>query len=154
MQLTFWTEEPSVDGEPEDSEGAWRGNIGRAGEYIVAAELELAGFPCSHAAEGLSYDLIAQTKDGSLCRIQVKAASVASRPDTRQAFYRFKSKNRGLCDYENVDVFAFVALDKRVATFARAAYIQTRSVFILERDFADTNLRALSLSQALATSTH
>lgn len=73
--------------------------IGRAGEYLVAHIFELAGVE-AYRIDG-DCDLILNI-DGALVRLEVKAASAASR---NRSLYRFYVTNL------NADVFAFVALD-------------------------------------------
>lgn len=47
-------------------------HIGRAGEYVAAADLLLKGFDCFHAAQGMPYDLVVDYESW-LFKIQVKA---------------------------------------------------------------------------------
>lgn len=74
-------------------------SIGRAGEYLVAHLLELAGIEV-YRVDG-DCDLIV-SMDGTLLRVEVKAASAIN----RRGFYRFNMKTRPDADY-----CAFVALD-------------------------------------------
>ena len=48
--------------------------IGLGAEYLVAADLTLAGHKCSVAAVGMPYDLVADI-DCRLIRVQVKATA-------------------------------------------------------------------------------
>jgi hypothetical protein len=150
MQFAFW-EATSSELESDDETGDIANRIGKAGEYIVAADLEIAGYRCSIASEGLPFDLIATDEDGNVHLVQVKTVS---RP--KDGGYQFKGykhrpgrgRKRGLCDYKDVDVLAFVALDKRAVLYARTSDIATKSVNILDRRYVSASVRALSLESA------
>ena len=47
-------------------------NMGRAGEYLVLADLLLKGYQCFDSGQGANYDLIMENLDGKLIKIQVK----------------------------------------------------------------------------------
>lgn len=114
MQLFEFVDEiESVNDRTDD-----RDCIGLGAEYLVAADLCLAGYRCSFAAAGLSYDLIADVA-GRLLKIQVKATSkqkmvnTGSRSKKRLA-YEFQAHRQNGERYTGAaDVFAFVALDIR-----------------------------------------
>jgi hypothetical protein len=144
MQFAFWESVGDVDEHAEAAACCPR--IGKAGEYIAAAELEIAGYSCSIASEGLQYDLLVADPDGCIHRVQVKTVSEAK--SWGYCFYGGAGKSGGLCDYRHVDVFAFVALDQRAVLFVRAEQIGTRSTTILHRRFSNANVRALSIEQA------
>jgi len=73
--------------------------IGRAGEYLAAHILEMAGIE-AYRVDG-DCDLILNI-DGALVRMEVKAASAVYKP---RNFYRYYIRSY------NADVYAFVALD-------------------------------------------
>lgn len=103
--------------------------IGAAGVHMVCANLLLAGIGTSIAAEGESYDLIADTGD-RLIRIQVKACTRARKRGSRSALpaYQFcVTKNhrpniRGEVNIKHydssmIDMLAFVAIDTGTIAF-------------------------------------
>ena len=47
-------------------------NMGRAGEYLVLADLLLKGYQCFDSGQGANYDLIMENENGKLIKIQVK----------------------------------------------------------------------------------
>ena len=106
--------------------------LGAAAAHIVCADILLAGFGASLAAEGRRYDVIADV-DGRLIRIQVKATAKMqprpSRPRTSPVYIFGTIRNRRpLSDgtqrirrysADEIDALACVALDRReVAYFA------------------------------------
>lgn len=74
-------------------------SLGRAGEYLVAHLLELAGVE-AYRVDG-DFDLILNAS-GTLMRLEVKASSGTFKP---RGSYRFFISDR------NADAYAFVALD-------------------------------------------
>ena len=91
-------------------------HAGRAGEYLVAADLLKRGFECFHAAQGMPYDLVADV-GGAMLRVQVKTTRKPEvLPGKGRRAYRFwvsrcgKGGAKGVVA-GSVDVFALVALD-------------------------------------------
>lgn len=98
--------------------------LGKAGEHIAAADLFLTGWVVAFAAEGQTYDLIAE-KEGRLIRVAVKATAEARprRKGARDAYCftvarRHPRVRRLLYTRADCDVVALVAVDAR-----RVAYI-------------------------------
>ncbi len=95
-------------------------HAGRAGEHIVCADLLSQGHDCFHAAQGMPYDLVADV-DGCLLLIQVKATrkpEILSGRRINNVAYRFwvtrcGKNGRGSRACDDVDIYAFVALDSR-----------------------------------------
>lgn len=155
MQFTFWEESPPDEAIAQDTgHGSLSSRIGKAGEYIVAAELELAGLSCSIAAEGLPFDLVAVDADDRVHRVQVKTTS---KPN-RNAGYWFagghprkdRGPKRAMCEYSGADVMALVALDKRAALYMRTSDVVTKTVYIRESRYCNDALRSLSLQTAFS----
>ena len=127
---------------------------GRAGQYLAAAEVELAGFPCSLAAEGLPYDLLADV-DGRPARIQVKATKRSSsyRPSERMPVcyvFTMPKQPRVAGLMAATDVFAFVALDQRATLFIPSSKLRRiRNIKIRATAFEERQLRERSLVDAL-----
>ena len=94
--------------------------VGRAGEYLVAADLLLSGYGAFLTAQGLSCDIILEA-NGRLFKVQVKTTRkpipVPNRKKRTQKYcfnVRRCGKNgrRSYRDKE-VDLFALVAIDSR-----------------------------------------
>lgn len=140
---------------PALEKGSSNHGAGRAGEYIVAADLELAGCACSFAREGLPYGLIVQAEDGRLLRLQVKSTGRVSQqrmPRGRTSrYYKFKTKMKSN-HYCDIDVFAFVALDIRRVIYMAASSVPSWTTLIPEERFAAAQSYSLSESIAAAGS--
>ena len=103
---------------------------GRAGEYLVLADLLLQGVGAFPAGGTLPYDVLAD-HEGRLIRVQVRATRAPVQPPStkgkRPPFYRFGlRRGRGTTrsvSTKAADVYAFVALDIR-----RIAYVSTRAL--------------------------
>ncbi len=100
-------------------------DLGTAGEFIVCADLILAGFRAFQSSQGLPYDVVADF-GGNLIRIAVKSTTAPrSRParENSRVCYQFMvSRGRRLSsgktdgrayDPADVDLVAFCGLDTR-----------------------------------------
>ena len=90
-------------------------HVGRAGEYLVAADLLRRGLDVVMAEQGSAYDLIAD-RSGSMLKVQVKSTkSPVNMPAEGRQAYRFNLPSRGRRGtgrYDGlVDLFALVGLD-------------------------------------------
>ena len=92
--------------------------IGKAGEYLVCANLILSGYVAYPSEQGLPYDVVMDF-NGRLIKIQVKTTrgwrNIPQRKTPISA-YVFNVKRRGKLNgnrhtKESCDVFALVALD-------------------------------------------
>ncbi len=84
-----------------------RNSIGRAGEFLVAAELEQRGIRC-HRVDMEGDDLWVKSASGKLVTLQVKT-TFRPRPDrTRPLYYSFTRANG------DAQIFAYVAMDIRL----------------------------------------
>src|SRR3990167_4849685 len=91
---------------------------GKAGEYLVCADLILKGFVAFPSEQGLPYDVLLDT-GGKLLRVQVKTTSGARKVPQRnketQAYIfnvkRNGKNNKGRYQDGEVDLFALVCLD-------------------------------------------
>ena len=125
MQLAFWEPDTENNLEISQDDEELRPNIGLVGEYLTAADLVERGCACSFAAAGLPYDLIAEW-DGALYRVQVKTTGRA-RPSS--GAYSFAAQKRYAAEgwsergFEmylgKCELFAFVALDRRLILYTR-----------------------------------
>lgn len=101
--------------------------IGKAGEYLVCADLILKGFVAFPSEQGLPYDVLLDTEE-KIIRIQVKTTSgprIIPQRATDSKAYIFNVKRCGKGNgkrYGNneVDIFALVCLDTKMI-----GYIQT-----------------------------
>lgn len=130
----------------------------KGAEFLVAADLSLAGLSCSVAAEGLRYDLVVD--DGSrIFTVQVKSTGSPELLEGRSARYSFTvlaarrvadcvSREGTRAAYSSlVDVFAFVALDCRQILYRVFSEAPPRNVRILPSTFTDER-RDLSRKEA------
>lgn len=102
---------------------------GKAGEYLVCADLILQGFVAYPSEQGLPYDVVIDD-GGRLFKIQVKTTrkplTVPQRASKTESylFHVMRSGKGGKERYTDmqVDLFALVALDvRRIAYVAKAA---------------------------------
>ena len=84
-----------------------RSSIGRAGEFLVAAELEQRGMRC-HRVDMQDDDLWVKSANGELVTLQVKT-TLKPRPDRgRPSCYAFTRADG------DAQIFAYVAMDIRL----------------------------------------
>ena len=82
-------------------------NVGRAGEFLVAAELEQRGIRC-HRVDMQDDDLWVKSASGELLTMQVKATLEPRGDRKRKPCYMFTRANG------DAHIFAYVALDIRL----------------------------------------
>jgi len=82
-------------------------NVGRAGEFLVAAELEQRGIRC-HRVDMQDDDLWVKSATGELLTMQVKATLEPRGDRERKPCYMFTRANG------DAQIFAYVALDIRL----------------------------------------
>ena len=82
-------------------------NVGRAGEFLVAAELEQRGIRC-HRVDMQDDDLWVKSASGELLTMQVKATIEPRADRRRKPCYMFTRANG------DAQIFAYVALDIRL----------------------------------------
>ena len=82
-------------------------NVGRAGEFLVAAELEQRGIRC-HRVDMKDDDLWVKSASGELLTMQVKATLEPRKERYREAHYVFTRANG------DAHIFAYVALSLRL----------------------------------------
>jgi hypothetical protein len=124
----------------------------RAGEYLAAIELTLNGADVSFASEGLPYDLIAEIGSQFL-KVQVKTASSPSYRGqyvfASGVMYAHGHKRR--YRPEEVDLFAFVAMDMRRCIFIAGTEIKL-GLRLRPESFRVPDVAQLSLSRFLRKS--
>lgn len=103
--------------------------VGKAGEYLVCADLIIKGFVAFPSEQGLPYDVVLDT-GAKMLRIQVKTCEKPrelsfSQRKTKTIVYQYTIKFHGkhrdrLYDEDEVDIFALVALDSRLVGYVLA----------------------------------
>ena len=109
---------------------------GKAGEYLVCADLILAGHTAFLSEQGLPFDVVADV-NGRLLRVQVKTTravrKVPQRIERHDAylFHVTRCGKGGLQAYgaSDVDMFAFVALDSREIGYLPASLARQTMMF-------------------------
>lgn len=94
--------------------------IGKAGEYLVCADLIMKGFVAFPSEQGLPYDVLLDNGD-RLIRLQVKTCEkprILPQRNTETLVYQFNIKRHGkhnstIYGNDEVDIFALVALDTK-----------------------------------------
>lgn len=102
--------------------------LGRAAEHLACADLLLGGWLAFHTAQGMAYDLAVDVGT-RLLRVQVKATLHPRHPQpglraNPAYFFCIRRAGKGalrVYRHDEFDIFALVALDRRlVAYFAKA----------------------------------
>jgi hypothetical protein len=110
---------------------------GKAGEYLVCADLILKGHTAFLSEQGLPFDVIADVS-GRLLRVQVKTTretrAVPQRKETHTPAYLYHIKRcgkGGKATYgdRDVDLFALVALDTRDIGYLPASLARQTMMF-------------------------
>lgn len=113
--------------------------IGKAGEYLVCAELIAKGFIAYPSEQGLPYDVVMD--DGNnLLKVHVKTTRTHKDTPQRAGNWRTYAfnvkrrgkKNRGEHTAESCDLFALVALDEKQIGYMRNADIKQTMFFRVE----------------------
>lgn len=111
--------------------------IGKAGEYLVCADLILNGFIAFPSEQGLPFDVVLNNK-GKLLKVQVKTTrgpKYIPQRKTDISAYIFHIGNNGKMnrrkkyDSNQVDLFALVALDSKRIAYIPYFNIQTTMNF-------------------------
>jgi len=100
--------------------------IGKAGEYLVCADLIARGFIAYPSEQGLAYDVVLDT-GSNLLRVQVKTTRTHKQTPQRvnnSNTYAFNVKRRGKLNRseyttESCDIFALVALDEKLIGYMK-----------------------------------
>lgn len=109
---------------------------GKAGEYMVCADIILMGHVAYLSEQALSYDVVADV-DGRLIRIQVKTTRLPKAVPQRKTYtpaYIFhirrmgKGGRRSYTD-RDVDMFALVALDTRIIGYVSEKKVSQSMLF-------------------------
>lgn len=103
--------------------------IGKAGEYLVCADLILQGYVAYPSEQGLPYDVVVDV-DGRLLKIQVKTTLAAKKnpsanrvcESTPAYFFHIKTNGKNKQKRyasQDVDIFALVALDRKTIGYMK-----------------------------------
>ena len=135
--------------------------IGKAGEYLVCADLIMKGFIAYPSEQGLPYDVVLDAR-GRLLKIQVKTTRKHKQTPQRVSnsnTYGFNIKRRGKKNQsihtpESCDIFALVALDEKQIGYMRNEDIKQTMFFRVESlrgtyrdENIDTPVRGTYLSE-------
>ena len=110
--------------------------IGKAGEYLVCADLIIKGFVAFPSEQGLPYDVLLDNGE-RLFRVQVKTCEkprILSQRNKDTFAYQFNIKkhgknNRSIYGEDEVDIFALVALDTRSVGYIKGYEMKTTANF-------------------------
>lgn len=114
--------------------------IGRAGEYLVLADLMLKEVKAYDTAQGIDYDVVADTPKG-IIRLQVKTTQkMRVLKESSHPIYFFHIKRAGkngvrFYSMNDFDAFALVALDRREVYYLKFdENIKSNSICIRDRN--------------------
>ncbi len=102
--------------------------IGKAAEHLVCCDLILSGRNAMMADAGQPYDILVDSGDGVFTRVAVKGTTRMYNRAGHYPVYRFglrktatrtKLERRG--SVKNIDVFALVALDRKLIAYVPVA---------------------------------
>ena len=113
--------------------------LGKAGEYLVCADLIIKGFVAFPSEQGLSFDVVLAA-NGRLYKVQVKTTRKPipvpqrARRTEKYCFNVRRCGKGGRCSYESgdVDLFALVALDRRAIGYLKASEAKQTMFFLPE----------------------
>lgn len=118
-------------------------NMGRAGEYLVLADLLLKGYQCFDSGQGANYDLIMENLDGKLIKIQVKTTEKKKQwnesTNKKNSSYFFHTKRcgkNGIKQYKegDFDLYALVMLDIKQIAYLPFKDIHKNSITLLDKN--------------------
>lgn len=109
---------------------------GKAGEYLVCADLITQGYIAFPSEQGLPFDVVAEVNK-KLIKIQVKTTrgimAVPQRKKyTPSYFFNIKRMGKGgkkQYSENDVDIFALVALDRKIIGYLKSNQIKQSMVF-------------------------
>jgi len=113
--------------------------VGKAGEYLVCADLISKGYVAYLSEQGLPYDVVLDTGE-KLIKIQVKATRTHKQTPQRISHintYSFNIKrcgkgNKKFRDEKSCDIFALVALDEKQIGYMKNQDIKQTMFFRVE----------------------
>jgi len=127
--------------------------IGKAGEYLVCADLILNGFVAFPSEQGLCFDVVLAAND-KIYKVQVKttrqpqAVPQRKKRTTKYIFHIRRCGKRGRQSYRknDVDIFALVALDTKTIGYLKASDARQVMFFLPEngQTLKASSLKALS----------
>ena len=113
--------------------------IGKAGEYLVCADLIARGYIAYLSEQGLPYDVVLDA-DGKLLKVQVKTTRTHKQTPQRVSninTYAFNVKRRGKNNKSehtecSCDLFALVALDEKQIGYMKNKDVKQTMFFRVE----------------------
>jgi len=118
-------------------------NMGRAGEYLVLAELLLKGYQAFDSGQGANYDLIMENKNGKLLKVQVKTTETIKtwkssyQKSQKSYFFHIKrSGKNGVKKYteSDFDLYALVMLDTKKIAYLPNINIKSESITLRDKN--------------------
>lgn len=111
--------------------------LGRAAEHLVCADLLLSGWATYQTAQGLPYDLAVDVGE-RVIRVQVKSSFYPKNPQPASRanpayFYCIRRAGRGAARVyggNEFDIYALVALDRRLIAYFAVPELPTQSVVV------------------------
>jgi len=113
--------------------------LGKAGEHLVCYDLLMKNYKTFLADQGSEYDLVLDY-DNKLLKIQVRSTSKPTPVPQRTNYtpaYKFNIKRcgkGGIKRYVNIDIFALVALDRKIIGYFKNSEIKQTMNFRI-KDF-------------------
>ena len=135
--------------------------IGKAGEYLVCADLILKGNIAFPSEQGLHYDVVLSVGN-KLYKVQVKATRkpipVPQRKNRTDKYCvnirRCGKGGRKSYSVEDVDIFAIVALDTKSIGYIRAKDVRQTMFFLPENGVMATGKKGIHTLSARKLSTY
>ena len=120
--------------------------LGKAGEYLVCADLILKGHVAFPSEQGLSFDVVLSAKN-KLYKLQIKSTrqpmAVPQRTNRtdKYIFHIRRCGKGGRQSYKvgDVDIFALVALDTRSIGYLKASTVKQTMFFLPEQGYISKN---------------
>jgi len=134
--------------------------IGKAGEYLVCADLIMKGYVAYPSEQGLPYDVVLDM-GGELIKVQVKTTRTYKQKPQRVSnnmTYAFNvkrcgKKNKGSHTNESCHIFALVALDSGVIGYMKNKDVKQTMFFRVESlrgTYRDENINTQSQGRYLS----
>ena len=134
--------------------------IGKAGEYLVCADLIMRGYIAYPSEQGLPYDVVLDM-GGELIKVQVKTTRAYKQTPQRvnnNMTYAFNvkrcgKKNKSSHTKESCHIFALVALDEKIIGYMKNEDIKQTMFFRVESlrgTYMDENINTITKGRYLS----
>ena len=117
-------------------------NLGRAGEYLVMADVLLQGYQCFDTAQGVNYDLIIDHLK-KLIKVQIKSTREPKswgstyQKSTPSYHYHIRRAGKGAkrkYTKDEFDLFALVMLDTKKVAYVLNQKVATSSITLRDKN--------------------